>query len=291
MVWYRVQIALVFLMPAILLAGLYVFGRAIPVPYLGRDYVIRFELPEPGTTVGLPEIQGPQDASRPLVVIDAGHGGHDPGASGLGILEKTLVLGLARDLRDQLLTEGGIRVALTRDDDRFLALAERVEISRALGADLFISIHADSAGDREQVSGASIYTLSEDASSEAAARFAARENDADQVNGVVLSGRNENVNAILVELSQRRTSDDSAQFADLIIREGEGQLPFHTQPRRSAALGVLRAPDVPSVLFEAGFITNPQEAQRLTSVDGKRQFALTMARAIRIFFARSSVAV
>lgn len=289
MIWYRIQIALVFLAPVILLAGLYVLGKVVPVPYLGRDYVIRFTLPEPGTTVGLPDIEGPQDASRPLVVIDAGHGGHDPGASGGGIREKTLVLGLARGLRDQLLAEGGIRIALTRDGDRYLALAERVEIARALGADLFISIHADSAGDQQDVRGASIYTLSDQASSEAAARFAERENEADQVNGVILSGQSENVNAILVELSQRRTSDESAQFADLIIREGEDALVFHQQARRLAVLGVLRAPDVPSVLFEAGFITNPDEAQRLTSAEGKRNFATTMARAIRIFFARNSV--
>lgn len=289
--WYRIQIVLVFLAPVILLAGLYVLGTAIPVPYLGRDYVIRFALSEPGTTVGLPDIEGPQDASRPLVVIDAGHGGHDPGASGVGIREKTLVLGLARGLRDQLLVEGGIRIALTRDADRYLALAERVEIARSLGADLFISIHADSAGGQQDVSGASIYTLSDDASSEAAARFAERENEADEVNGVELSGQSENVNAILVELSQRRTSDESAQFADLIIREGEESLVFHQQARRSAELAVLRAPDVPSVLFEAGFITNPDEARRLTSSGGKRNFALTLARAIRVFFARNSVGV
>ncbi len=287
--WYRFQIALIFMLPVIALAGLYVFGRAIPVPYLGRDYVIRLDLPEPGTTVGLPEIEGPQDASRPLVVIDAGHGGHDPGASGAGYREKTIVLGLARALRDQLLADGGTRVALTRDEDRFLALAERVEIARALGADLFVSIHADSAGDQDSVNGASIYTLSEEASSQAAARFAARENEADEVNGVELSGRSENVNAILVELSQRRTSNASGAFADLVIREGEEALRFHPQPMRSAALGVLRAPDVPSVLLEAGFITNPQEAERLASYEGQRDFALTMARAIRIHFARSSV--
>ncbi len=201
--------------------------------------------------------------------------------------EKTVVLGLARNLRDQLLAEGGIRVALTRDDDRYLALAERVQIARALGADLFLSIHADSAGDMDNVRGASTYILSEEANSEAAARFAQRENSADMVNGTLLSAETESVNAILVELSQRRTSDSSAQFADLIIREGQGVLPFHPQPRRSAALGVLRAPDVPSVLFESGFISNPAEARRLASAEGQSAFAEAMARAIRVYFARS----
>lgn len=288
MIWYRLQIALVFVVPAVLFAALYVLGKTIPVPHLGRDYVIHVEFPEAGTAIGLPQIEGPEDASRPLVVLDAGHGGHDPGASGEGFREKTIVLGLVRNLRDQLLAEGGIRVALTRSDDTYLALAERVEIARSLGADLFISVHADSAGDRDQVSGASIYTLSDMASSEAAARFAQRENEADMVNGVVLSGENEAVSAILVELSQRQASSASDGFAELVVREGTDSLEFHAQPLRSAALGVLRAPDVPSVLFEAGFITNPDEARRLASVDGQREFSLVMARAIRIYFARNA---
>lgn len=288
MIWYRIQIALLFVAPVLAVAGLYVFGRVLPVPYLGRDYVVRVELPEPGTTIDLPEVLGPEDPSRPLVVIDPGHGGHDPGASGMELREKTVVLGLARALRDKLLAEGGIRVALTRDDDRYLALAERVQIARALEADLFLSIHADSAGEQEGVSGASIYTLSEQASSEAAARFAERENEADKINGMELSGSNANVNAILVELAQRRTSAASVEFGDLIVREGEGVLPFHPQPRRSAALAVLRAPDVPSVLFESGFITNRREAQRLASPEGQRAFAQAMAQAIRVQLARAS---
>ncbi len=287
---YRLQIILVFLAPVLVLGAIYALGRAVPVPHLGRDYVIRIDLPGPGTTIGLPPVQGPEDVTRPLVVIDAGHGGHDPGASGDGIREKTLVLGLARALRDRLLAEGGIRVAMTRDDDRFLALGERVDIARRLNADLFVSIHADSAGERDQVTGASIYTLSESASSEAAALYAARENQADRINGIELSGDNANVNAILVELSQRRTSQESAEFAQLIVREGSASLNFHDQPLRSAALAVLRAPDVPAVLFESGYITNRGEADRLGSPQGQAAFAEAMARAIRIYFARASVA-
>ncbi len=287
--FYRLQIALIFLLPVLIVGGLYALGKAIPVPVLGREYVIRFALPEAGTTVGLPEVLGPEDPSRPLVVIDAGHGGHDPGASSERYREKTLVLGLARSLRTRLLEEGGIRVAMTREDDRFLALAERVEIARSLGADLFISIHADSAGARGDVTGASIYTLSDEASSEAAERFAERENEADIINGIVLSGDNENVNTILIELSQRRSSEASAQFAGLVIREGEGNVSFHPQPLRSAALAVLRAPDVPSVLFEAGFVSNAAEAERLASYGGQQAFATALDRAIRVYFARSSL--
>ena len=291
---YRLQIALVFIAPVALLVALYALGDALGVraPLLGRGYVVRVALPAAGETVGLPEILGPQDPSRPLVVIDAGHGGHDPGATGAsalgGIKEKTLALALARALRDRLLREGGVRVALTRDDDRFLVLEERAEIARQLGADLFLSIHADSAGDQAGVSGASVYTLSARASSEAAARFAARENRADTVNGIPLDGRDERVNAILVELAQRQSQAQSDEFAGLILREGEGTLDFHPQALRSAALVVLKAPDVPSALFEAGFISNPEEAGRLASPEGQARFAEAMARAIRIYFARQS---
>jgi N-acetylmuramoyl-L-alanine amidase len=203
--------------------------------------------------------------------------------------EKTLALGLARALRDELLRRGGIRVALTRNDDRFLVLDERAEIARRLGADLFLSIHADSAGDQAEVSGASVYTLSARASSEAAARFAARENSADIVNGVVLTNEDPQVNAILVELAQRRSQERSDEFAGLILREGQGVLAFHPQARRSAALVVLKAPDVPSALFEAGFISNPTDAGRLASPEGQRRFAEAMARAIRVYFARQAL--
>ena len=168
---HRLQIALVFVAPVLLLAALYAVGLALGVraPLLGRGYVIRIELPDPEAPVGLPKIEGAQDTSRPLVVIDAGHGGHDPGASGAGTLgglkEKTLTLALALALRDELVREGGVRVALTRSDDRFLVLDERAEIARELGADLFLSIHADSAGEQAGISGASVYTLSATASS------------------------------------------------------------------------------------------------------------------------------
>ncbi len=286
---FRFQIGLLLLLPVLVVGALYAFGAAVPVPVLGRDYVVRVDLPDGTATIGLPDIAGPSDPSRPLVVIDAGHGGPDPGTVSEGFREKAIVLGLARALRDRLLDEGGIRVAMTRDDDSFIVLEERAEIARAMGADLFLSIHADSAGEREGVTGASIYTLSENASSEAAARFAERENDADIINGVDLSGQDESVNAILVELSQRRTSERSALFAELIQREGQGMLQFHPEPRRSAALAVLRAPDVPGVLFESGFVTNREEAERLASVEGRERFADAMARAIRVYLARQSL--
>ena len=250
----------------------------------GPGFVARVEMPQATADIDLPDVSGA--AGKPLVVIDAGHGGHDPGASGQGLVEKALVLSLAKALKSQLEEDGTARVALTREDDRYLLHSERFEIARQLGADLFVSIHADSAGDASEVEGASVYTLSNEASSEAAARFAERENASDRLNGIDLADQSDSVSTILVELSQRRTQEQSAELARLIRREGEGVLRFHPQPIKSAALKVLRAPDVPSVLFESGFITNQAEAERLGSAEGRQQFAQVLARAIRIYFAR-----
>jgi N-acetylmuramoyl-L-alanine amidase len=284
----RAQLIAVFLTPVVVLAALFAFGQTLPVPLLGRAYVIRLELPIASEGADLPKIHGPQDRSRPLVVIDPGHGGHDPGASASGLREKDIVLGLATALRDRLLRDGGVRVALTREDDRYLVLSERFAVARALDADLFLSIHADSSAGVDGVTGASIYTLSEEASSDAAARFAARENSADVVNGIELGGQSDAINSILVDLSQRRAQDDAAAFARLIAREGQGVLRFHPQTRRSAALAVLKAPDVPSVLYEAGFITDDAEARRMASPEGRSDFAAVLSRAIRIYFARAA---
>ncbi len=287
----RTLILMVILLPALLVGGAIAAGVTIPVPQLGRDYVQRISLGGEGGPLALPDITGPDDMTRPLIVIDAGHGGRDPGAvgetpDGQVVREKDVTLAIALELRDQLLADGGIRVAMTRSDDSIVPLGDRPEIARQLNADLFVSIHADSAGGTTDVSGASIYTLSSEASSEAAARFAARENDADRVNGLAIEGQSEEVSAILVELSQQQTQDSSSDLASLIVREGEGELAFVSTPQRSAALAVLRAPDVPSVLFESGFVTNQADRARLTTEEGRATYARVLARAIRIYFAR-----
>jgi len=268
------------------MGGLYAGLVLLPAPSQASEYVIRLMLDAPGQPIGLPPVEGPQGPDTPLVVIDPGHGGHDPGASGAEFTEKTLVLSLAIALRDRLLEQGGIRVAMTRSDDRFLVLEERADIARRLGAQLFLSIHADSAGDAEAVTGATIYTLAAQASDQAAARLAARENRADSINGVVLRQHGDTVSTILVDLAQRSANEAAAEFAGLVIREGEGTLSFHPNARRSAAFVVLRAPDVPSVLFEAGYISNPDEAEWLASREGAAAFAEVMTRAIRVHFAR-----
>ncbi|MEL6529580.1 MAG: N-acetylmuramoyl-L-alanine amidase [Pseudomonadota bacterium] len=287
----RTLLLLVIGLPALLIAGAITAGLTIPVPEWGRDYVLRFALGAEGGKVELPVVEGPDDPERPLVVIDAGHGGRDPGSIGTAsdgteVLEKDVVLEIALAVRDELLEGGGIRVALTREDDRLLPLPDRPEIARLLAADLFLSIHADSAGERSDVRGASIYTLSNEASSEAAARFAARENNADIVNGLGIEGESEAVSNILVELAQQRTQEDATEFSSLILREGGEMLAFHPQSQRSAALAVLRAPDVPGVLFESGFVTNQADRARLTTAEGRAIYATVLAQAIRVYFAR-----
>ena len=288
---YRTLLLIILAAPLLLLGGAAALGVRIPVPQWGRDYVLRFAFEESAAPLELPPIEGPDDPARPLVVIDAGHGGRDPGAvgtdgTGRRLQEKDITLAIALALRDELLRQGGIRVALTRADDRILPLAHRPEIARRLDADLFISVHADSAGELADVSGASIYTLSDEASSEAAARFAARENDADRLNGITIEGTSAAVSTILVELSQQRTQEDALAFAALVLREGEGALTFVPQPQRAAGLAVLRAPDVPSVLFESGFVTNRDDSARLATPEGRARYAAVLARAIRVYFAR-----
>lgn len=270
-------------------AAMVAVDRAAGAVGARASYVLRFELPPAGGEIGLPAVQGPLDASRPLVVIDAGHGGHDPGAVRGSLREKDLALALALALRDRLLADGGIRVALTRSDDRFLTLSERSGIARRLQADLFISLHADSTVAEEgTAAGGTVYTLSERGSNEIATRLAVRENRADSINGVQLASASDSVSAILVDLSQREALGRADAFSRLLLREAKGSLAFRDAEPQSAAFGVLKSPDTPSVLFEAGYISNAADAARLASAEGRDSFAAVTARAIRVFFARQA---
>jgi len=257
-------------------------STAMSAPPRSR-YSVTIDIPAARSGVPRPRIYGP--AGRPLVVIDAGHGGHDPGAIGPGgAREKDLTLSLARAIRDELLSGGRVRVALTRDDDRFLVLEERAQVARALKADLFISVHADSAPG-SAASGATIYTLSEVASGRTAAALAARENRADVINGVNLGSESSDVSSILIDLAQRETMNASARFADLVKREG-GDLPFKRDYHQMAGFAVLKAPDTPAILLEAGYISNDTDVARLRSDEGKRAIASALRRAIDVQFAR-----
>lgn len=225
------------------------------------------------------------DPALPLVVIDPGHGGRDPGATGIdGVAEKQLTLAAARSIRTALLASGRVRVALTRDDDRFVPLQARTARARALGAALFVSLHCDSAGD-PKAAGGTLYTLSEIASDKEAARLAARENRADLLSGVDLGTARADVASLLIDLTQRRTMAVSARYADLLVREAAPVLRLHARPRRMAALMVLKAPDMPSVLFELGYVSNAEDARFLGSEDGRRRLAAAVRRATEIFLA------
>lgn len=238
----------------------------------------------PAKRLKLPEVKG--DESRPLVVIDAGHGGVDPGAVGPdGQREKDVTLRIARAIRDELLASGRVRVALTRADDRFLVLRERYGIARRLKADLFISIHCDAAG-HPDATGASAYTLSEVASDKEAARLAARENKADVIAGVNLGEAPREVHDILIDLAQRETMNISAGFARLLGREAKPLIPVKDVFHRMASLMVLKAPDMPSVLFETGYISNPKDAEFLGSEEGREKVAQSVRRAVEVHFAR-----
>ena len=238
----------------------------------------------------LPRVTRARGPNPPLVVIDPGHGGRDPGAaSPFGdVREKDVTLAIARAIRAGLARFGRVRVALTREDDTYLVLQDRYELARRLGADLFISIHADAAPLNDQAHGATVYTLSEVASDREAAQLAQRENEADQIAGTRLSP-DPNVNLILIDLAQRESMNVSADFARLLHREAAPVFPFRSDWHRFAAFVVLKAPDIPSVLFESGYLTNATDAAYIQSPQGQRLIAEGMRRAIEAHFARRLV--
>ena len=236
---------------------------------------------------GLPVVSGPADDSLPLVVIDAGHGGHDPGAISPhgGQLEKDVTLAIAKSVRNEILKSGRVRVALTRDTDKFIVLQDRFQLARKLRADLFISIHADSA-ESPEATGGTVYTLSEVASDREAQRLAARENKANIINGVNLGGADANVSSILIDLTQRETMNVSADFAKLLLREAAPNMRIRGNSHRFASFIVLKAPDTPSVLFETGYLSNEADVTFLASQSGQGKVARALANAIQVHFAR-----
>jgi N-acetylmuramoyl-L-alanine amidase len=242
-----------------------------------------------GSAAVNPPVLGPP--GRPLVVIDAGHGGRDPGAiSPFGQRrEKDVTLALARAIRDDLLASGRVRVALTRNDDRYLVHRDRYEIARRLDAGLFISVHADAAPANDFAHGASVYTLSEVASDRQAALLASRENKSDIIAGVDLGGQDADVNRILIDLAQRESMDASAEFARLLHREASAFFPFRPNYHRFASLLVLKAPDIPSILFESGYLTNAADAAYIQSPEGRQQIATGIRRAVEAHFARRMI--
>ncbi len=224
---------------------------------------------------------------RPLIVLDPGHGGIDDGAKApSGEDEKSVVLAFALTLREKLEHSRKYRVTMTRSDDTFIPLGERVSIARAQNAALFISIHADFIPHREgQAEGASVYTLSEKASDAEAAKLAEAENKSDVIAGVDLSAEPDDVANILIDLAQRETKTYSAQFARTLLGELKPTTRLHQHPLKSAGFKVLKAPDVPSVLVELGYMSTKEDLVHLTSLVWRARTADSLAQAIDTFFA------
>jgi N-acetylmuramoyl-L-alanine amidase len=226
---------------------------------------------------------------RPVVVIDPGHGGIDNGtqAAASGVAEKALVLDFALALRDRIEKAGKYRVVMTRTDDTFIPLGERVRIARNNSAALFVSIHADALPRGEgDAQGATIYTLSDRASDAEAERLAEAENKADAIGGVNLTEEPTEVADILIDLAQRETKTFSNRFARMLIGEMKSSARMHKQPLKSAGFKVLKAPDVPSVLIELGYVSNKGDLKQLVSENWRTKTVGAVAQAVDNFFGK-----
>jgi N-acetylmuramoyl-L-alanine amidase len=224
---------------------------------------------------------------RPVVVIDPGHGGIDNGTQSGSESEKNLVLGFGLALRDRIEKSGKYRVVMTRTDDTFIPLADRVRIARNQSAALFVSIHADALPHREgDAQGATVYTLSDRASDAEAGRLAEAENKADAIGGVNLTEEPTEVADILIDLAQRETRNFSNRFARLLVGEMKNTSRMYKHPLKSAGFRVLKAPDVPSVLIELGYVSNKSDLENLVSEDWRSRTVGSMAQAIDAFFAK-----
>jgi len=226
---------------------------------------------------------------RPVVVIDPGHGGVDNGtqAGGGENNEKDLVLGFGLALRDRIEKSGKYRVVMTREDDTFVPLADRVRIARNQSAALFVSIHADALPRGEgDAQGATIYTLSDRASDAEAERLAETENKADAIGGVNLTEEPTEVADILIDLARRETRTFSNRFARLLMGEMKTTARMHKHPLKSAGFKVLKAPDVPSVLVELGYVSNKEDLEHLLSESWRARIVGSMGQAIDAFFAK-----
>jgi N-acetylmuramoyl-L-alanine amidase len=224
---------------------------------------------------------------RPVVVIDPGHGGIDNGTRAGEEAEKNLVLAFGLALRDRLEKSGKYRVVMTRTDDTFIALDDRVKIGRSQAAALFVSIHADYLPHGEgDVQGATIYTVSDKATDAEAARLAESENRADAIGGVNLTQEPTDVADILIDLAQRETRTFSNRFAHLLMGEMKSATRMHKHPLKSAGFRVLKAPDVPSVLVELGYVSNKADLDHLKSDSWRSKTVGSMAQAIDVFLAK-----
>ena len=239
-----------------------------------RRSTVRVEL---GSAVGDVKVTEAGTPGRPIVVLDPGHGGRDPGAKGVSgsTNEKDLTLAFARELRDELASRGRVRVAMTRDDDRYLTLDQRAEIARRLGASAYLSLHIDSAPN-PIARGATVYSLSDVASDSEAARLADKENRDEGLSSVA----DGSVRGMLSDLALREQMNASASLAERLVRKSAGRYQLRPEPHRFADFRVLRHAEVPAVLFEAGYISNSDDEALLLQPEKRAQIVLALAQAI-----------
>ncbi len=232
------------------------------------------------------------DDPRPVVVIDPGHGGIDHGTQAKsGESEKEIVLDFAKALRDRIVKSGKYRVVMTRDDDTFIPLAERVRIAQRHKAALFVSVHADALPrGGNSVQGATVYTLSDKASDAEAAKLAEAENKADLIGGIDLAEEPADVADILIDLTRRETKAFSSRFAKALVQEMRGVARLHKNPLKSAGFRVLKAPDIPSVLLEIGYVSNQADLKLLVSESWRSKTVGSVAQAVDLFFGKRVVA-
>jgi N-acetylmuramoyl-L-alanine amidase len=254
-----------------------------------REAFMRFaalEARAPENRSAEPQSESRIDDGRPLIVIDPGHGGIDNGTKAAsGETEKAIVLEFCLTLRDRIEKLGKYRVVMTRTDDSFVALRDRVALARARRASLLISIHADALARGEgDAQGATVYTLSERPSDARAARLAQAENQADVIAGLDLSSEPKDVAGILIDLARRETKTFSVQFAQTLVSWMRASARFHQNPMKSASFVVLKAPDVPSVLVELGYVSNRSDLKSLISLEWRERTAESIVHAVDAYF-------
>ena len=257
---------------------------ALSLPLLGCGALL------PSASLAAEKTAARPPARRRLIMIDPGHGGVDPGAIGTrGTKEKDVTLDIAREVARLLSGRYKVGAKLTRQDDRFLALDERVDMARESRADLFVSIHADSAPNRE-ARGLSAYTLSEKSSDAFAAALARQENSVDRLAGADLKGTKKVVKDILLDLTARHTKRASLVARQSIVKGAGKDLRLLDNPMRSANFAVLRAPDMPSVLLETGFLSNARDEATLADPRARRTIARVLARELAGLVSRAPFA-
>jgi N-acetylmuramoyl-L-alanine amidase len=245
----------------------------------GAPYDPNWDLPAPAKVVSARPDRGP-DASL-VVALDPGHGGIDPGAMADGVDEKTLMLTFARELREVLLRSGGFEVVMTRDDDSFVSLDRRIALAHEAGADVFLSLHADSLADG-LAHGATIHMLSEDASDVASARLAERHDRGQLLSGVDLSTADDEVTGVLLDLARQETRPRTRALAEALVDDlAQTGGPMNRRPLRAAAFSVLKAADMPSVLIEIGFISSPRDLNNLKNPEWRHGMAIGIRNALQ----------